>query len=512
MQVLFDLIYSLNAKEKAYLKQHALNPKSNQIRLFNTINQLLKKQEAEGEELPLDDLIKKKHAKDNFIKQLSATKNKLYRQLLKTLRLFYANQAKRSIQTQLTEELEFVTILYRKGIYKGVEKELKRVKAIAEKYERFPELLQMVALERELLIELKDKDLIKEMEALNAEEAHLMERWQVQQQLRRLEFTVKAALRTKQFESEEAQQVLLDKLLEEPLLQTSQKEKLPSFHAQLSVHTIHALIAFRRVDGAVIYNNYKAILELWESHPHFLKEEIDAYRRALCNYLYGCYYLKKFEEYPDVIKKIKELPSTSKDIEAKIFQMAAYHETLLYLNGGTLYQAKDQLIELGIKLMDLADYINPGRFLSLCGNIMLIYFYLGEFKNAYRWSQELDNYKFQVRKEVRKLNQFFQLILLFELNKLEEIANHVRRVKRQLQQEKKLSPLEEIILQQMNKIGKLNAFDTVGIEDELTQLQAAMTQLKKEKPASENSGQIFRNYELWINHRLLGVPLAELLE
>ncbi len=505
MQALFDLIKTLSPKEKAYLKEHVFKRESNQRKLFETINQLLKKKEEIN-----DEAIKKKHKKATFIKQLSVAKNKLYHQLLKGLRLYHTNQKERSSRIILSELIDFVHILQEKGIYSAMDKELKRVKMMAYEYEAFQELLQLLWLERQFIIEQKGKKLMEQIEALNQEERVILNQLNQEKAYQQLQFQLEALLKTKHFEDKTTKEEGLKNIAAHPLLEMETKAN--TFRSKLCFHNIKALIAFRAKDKRPIYQHYSAILSLWQNKPKSIAENPTAYRRALCNYLHGCYYTERYEEYPEIIAQIKALPAASIITEGKIFQMVAYHETLWYLDGGHLDKAKlEALNELGKQLIQLKDYINPARFLALCSNMMLIYFYLEDFDNAYDWSNEIFDYpKLDVRKSVRKLNLLFQLILQLELGNQRVIPNLVRNAKRQLEKMGELEVVEQIMLKHMRKTGDLNDFDKEGIQE---QLQAFQTELNaiRESDISSRSLQVYNNYSLWLRYRIEGGRLSDFL-
>jgi hypothetical protein len=122
---LFSLIKSLTPSEKRqfslYVGRIGVNADSKFLSLFRVISA----QKVYNEKLILE--------KTNISKQqLSNVKSHLYKQLLISLKL---NPVHQSIPIMIREQLDFASILYRKGLYKQSLKLLDKVKATALHYE-----------------------------------------------------------------------------------------------------------------------------------------------------------------------------------------------------------------------------------------------------------------------------------------------------------------------------------------------------------------------------------------
>ncbi|PQB03638.1 hypothetical protein [Aureitalea marina] len=138
---LFQLVKSLSKSEKRQFKLYVGRLEGNEdskfLQLFNILDRLSTYQE----DLVLDKIGIGK-------RQLPNLKAHLYRQILVSLRLSPSQQ---NVRTQLREQLDFATILYRKGLYNQSLKLLDRAKNQALEYEE--KLIASEIIELEKVIE-----------------------------------------------------------------------------------------------------------------------------------------------------------------------------------------------------------------------------------------------------------------------------------------------------------------------------------------------------------------------
>lgn len=137
---LHELIKSLTPNEKGYVKKHlgASAKESNIIHLFDYIEQQEKYNEKE---------LIAHFKKENFIKQLSRTKNYLYNKVLGNLRNYHSKVYARVRVKNMVSEIE---ILLSKALYKQCYDHLKLAKKKAFEHELFLSLIEILIWELEL--------------------------------------------------------------------------------------------------------------------------------------------------------------------------------------------------------------------------------------------------------------------------------------------------------------------------------------------------------------------------
>ena len=135
---LFRLIKSLSKSEKRQFKLYVNRLESNTDKKFITLFDLLDKMSVYDEQKITNSKIVKRE-------QLSNVKSHLYKQILVSLRLSISSTNKR---LQLREQLDYVYILYNKGLYEQSLQMLQRVKAQAIKLDERATEFQAIEFEK----------------------------------------------------------------------------------------------------------------------------------------------------------------------------------------------------------------------------------------------------------------------------------------------------------------------------------------------------------------------------
>ena len=169
MDDLFLLIKSMTEAEKKHFRQYAVlqGGESNYLRLFNFIDSL---------DEYSDEVVKATFSGEPFVKQLSVAKNYLNEVILRTFRISAGEDSAESTLQLMMLDIRF--LMSRKCLSQ-VKKLLKRTKKIAEDQENFIVLMNIYALERNLLTEFRFEardnitfDSIAEEEALTIDKLY----------------------------------------------------------------------------------------------------------------------------------------------------------------------------------------------------------------------------------------------------------------------------------------------------------------------------------------------------
>jgi len=161
---LFELIKSLTASEKRHFKLNASLQKGNKnyIRLFEIID---------SQKVYNEIVIKNKFRKEGFGKNLTFTKNYLYKLIFKSLINIYNEK---SLDAKLNNILSRCRLMYDKALFPQYFKTVIYGKELAKKYERFPKLLEFLEIERQLT---KKEDIPKKnMHDVYDEEINVIEK------------------------------------------------------------------------------------------------------------------------------------------------------------------------------------------------------------------------------------------------------------------------------------------------------------------------------------------------
>ena len=132
---LMILVSSMNRAEKRHFRLFAKRNQSSENLLFIQLFDLLDRYQKFDEELVLKRLpeIKKR--------QLSNIKSHLYKQLLRSLRLFHSKSMER---IQLREMVDYAYVLYNKGLYRMALDQLEKSRSKAEEISDFNQLYEVL--------------------------------------------------------------------------------------------------------------------------------------------------------------------------------------------------------------------------------------------------------------------------------------------------------------------------------------------------------------------------------
>ena len=161
--VLYDLIKSLTASEKRYFKMYASLQKGNKnyTDLFKAIDSM-----------PIYDekILQKSYGKERSDKNLTYTKNYLYKLIFKSLNSY---KEEKSVDSKLTNILNSCRILFDKSLISQYFKTLESGKKLALKHEKFSYLIEFLEIERQLI---RKKDIsVKDFSFVYKEENKVIE-------------------------------------------------------------------------------------------------------------------------------------------------------------------------------------------------------------------------------------------------------------------------------------------------------------------------------------------------
>ena len=160
---LYDLIRSLSGSEKRYFKLNAAKQKGNKnyIKLFDAVD---------SKKVFNEDELKKRFRNENFIKNLTVTKNYLYNLIFKSLISYHE---KKSIDEKLSNLLFICKLMFEKSLYKQFFKTLENGKELAYRSERFSYILEFLEFEKQIMK--RDKIGKKNMNEVYDEELEVLE-------------------------------------------------------------------------------------------------------------------------------------------------------------------------------------------------------------------------------------------------------------------------------------------------------------------------------------------------
>ena len=293
---LFKLIKSMTGSEKRYFKLFIKRDvDSKYVQLFDAIEV--------QEEFNEDELIQIVYDGEKVqTRKYSELKAYLYDLIIRSLQQY---DEKNAVDYQLKNSLMSVRSLYRRSLFTDCHYLLKRARKTAFKYERYSSLLEVLDWQKRIAYAMADIDFIDQhLNELKEEETACLAQianLKVYQEL----FYELYVLVSKNTMRGEEQAERVGHLANHSLLE---KEQCALSHtAKVYFYSIHALLSYYHRDTHQFYIFSRDLIQLLESNPALLREDVSHYIAGLSNAAVSCGYLKKHDEVRAYLSKLRKV-------------------------------------------------------------------------------------------------------------------------------------------------------------------------------------------------------------
>lgn len=493
---LFKLIESLSPSEVAYFKKysriHSQEKKPNYVRIFEA----LEKQSKYDEQAILQEF-----KGEAFTNNFATAKGDLKEKILESLREYHSNK---SVDARLKKMLDYLPILFEKKLFTEMQKRLRTARKLAEKHEKHLALLEIVNWERRTLFVLPDKKASAKLEASIVEQKTLMQTIQTTQHYKNLNDEL-ILLQQNDYELRRPEYELRRK---EIMRQISQKKTDVSLSAKLFFYNINAVC--HRIDGQSkkAFEHYGQVIDLFESTPSLKTEYPTFYKKTLCGYLSMAFTNQQFEEFPAMLKKIKNLPQKDVYTESEVFKVVAVLQMFYCMNTAQYEAAADMVKYIRKHWAIYSPYIRAGRQLAIFYNITILFLILEEWKKALTWLESILHFgATQERKDVQGTARILQLIIFYELKDWNSLENRINSGQRNLRKNDQLFLFEKTVLDFFRQL--------VGVVSEKEKQAAFDTfaqSLKEFADTKERKALGLQEVTLWCTSRLKNITIKEAMQ
>ncbi len=428
---LFSLIKSLSKSEKRHFKLFISRQESgsNYLRLFNSI---------EGQEYYSEQLIKAKFDGEKFIKQLHVTKNYLYKLILKSLRNYHSNLSK---DTELKNLLFNAEILFAKEKFDLCAEELKKAEKTALKFEKLSTLLQILSLKKKLVLSMgsasetagKLNEVIAREEKILSLKKNQIDHWKAVSKLN---------------------SVFRDELNWDDVLDEESIRGISSSDTLLAQTLKHHILYTNRVttgksDEAI--GLIDKLIEYLEGYPERIEDDPSSYITALNNKVGLLISLKKLEEVPEILEKIKSVPSRYKlkaksNVSVKL-HLRTYNIELEMLRDSRQFDKGLELIEEVKEYIDKVPAVPPVYRLLFHYQFAYVNFMKKRYAKALKWTNEIVNTSYDtIREDIQSYTRFLNLMIHYELKNNIVLKYSVESCRRFLKKKRRLHDFEKVLL------------------------------------------------------------------
>jgi hypothetical protein len=447
---LFRLIKTMTKAEKRYFKlfasRHTIGEKNDTLILFEAID---------TQEVYDEKKLMRFFKQPTFQNRPAIAKARLYETVLLSLDAYHAAS---SVDVEIRKLLHFTEILFKKSLYDESYKMIAKAKRLASKFEKYPSLLEIFKWEKKL-IESKSyfdksfEDMAKMLEGdqlILEKITNYCEFWYIKSRL--------FILLNKQGKVRDNVELANFKnIIDNTLLRG--EDKALSYETRYLYHHIYSAYYFGIGDYKSSYNYIKKHIKIIESST-FFKEEPNKYFATLSNMIYLCIQLRKFNEIPVLLKKLKSIPQSfademTEDLEIKLFSTSYSAELTLFIQTGMFEKALQLIpfIEEGIK--NYSDKLNKVRVAYFYFNIAVLYFAVGNNSKALHWINcLLNNTAFDENLDIYCFAKIFNLIIHLEMGNNEVIPYSFKSTLRYLEKRNRIYRFETVFFNFINKIQK----------------------------------------------------------
>lgn len=404
--VLHELIHSLTKSEKRFIRLNAQFHQGDKtyMKLFDAIE----KQKKYDEEA-----LKVKFRNEKFINQFGVAKNYLQQFILKQLRS-YNSESKASIICQ--NLLIDIEILYWKGQFVLMKRLIHKAEKIAEKYQLYLVLEELLNWESRLNTA-QVKITLENVEEANKKHEAYMERYshivEYKKLINQTHFFIKQAEVIRTDEDKKT----IEKLLNNKLLKEIPKGA--SFDEHYNHYMLNGVLN-RLINNQNASGEYRVkLLAYMEKYPHMLEENTIRYLSALHNLLMHSLIIKDYILYEKTLSKLKKLESKTIREKAAIieslclFELGYYNETMQY------QKSVDFVNNFFLKQPSILINQNKEHYYLVHYHAALAYFNLKDFKNALAWVNKVINLTSKmVRVDIRAATNIINILIHYELKNL----------------------------------------------------------------------------------------------
>lgn len=463
MEVLHQLIRGMSMAEKSYLKRYAgkLSDDSatNYLQLFDAI--------AAQEDYD-EKALKKKFARQQFVKQFSVAKTYLYKTIIKALKNFHEES---DVQSQLRHLQLELAILMDKGIYAQAYKIIGKGESLAKDYEMFSEWAEFLRTELYLLVNGYHKTgrsvaaVVAEQEVAEVRLQNLIQfenLYNRQHRLSKMVYQLRDGQQLAEYEL-----IFCDNLLKQEKKAFSKR----ALYYYYYIRALHFSVTDKRKEFLA---ESKLLAKVCEQTPYFLKFDLRASMNAINLLLEACYFNHDYSSMQKALTQLNMLNAQNE--RDKIAQFVYYSRFgLIYYDQRKDVKGKASLIEEAWKLMRLYGPKIPYHIrISTIVTYVSALLEMGEYAKALDWIEIYRQGKKEdeTRYDVQSILLMMQLIAHYELGNHLLVKNIVPNISRFIRKVGQQSSFEKVLLSFFAKLTSAQQQGNKVFEDALKGLNA----------------------------------------
>jgi hypothetical protein len=506
LDILFELIKSLNKSEKGYFKKfvsiYGAQKENNYLQLFNLINS----QDSYDE-----DKLKEELKKNKTVKWFSSEKKYLHKLILKSLRNYYSGE---SVDSYLAELLNNIEILHKKTLYKQCIKLIDKAKAIAIENEKYNKLLELLKWEK-TIYSYNQRSELKTIAPFE-EETGVINKLLNEHQYEKLSFEMSViTVKDRHFRNKE-QLRGMKILIDSPLLQN---ESLAiSSGAKILFHNTWARYHEINRDYTKSKEALKKIVEEIDRNPELIINQTFLCISTYNNYMNICLMQEKYDEHKKTLALLqKQIPAVVRlkpeSVAIRLFESQCNHQLAVNIGLGNFNESLSLIPEIERQLALYEGKMVSQAELTIYYNLVYTFIGAEEYKRAKIWVNKLiTDYAVRfslVMEDAYSFILILNLIIHYELKNYDELVHYWRSTFRFLSKRKRLFKTESIFLQFFRK-------NLTSVKSEKEMIPAFTELLNELNDAMKDpfEKQILNYFDIisWLKSKIQNKPFAAVIQ
>lgn len=443
---LFVLIRSLSKQEKRYFKIHAskhiIGNQNKYLRLFDAIDAQKKYDEH---------ALRRKFAKESFVKQMFVIKNYLFELILKTLNAFHAENNSEGRTRSLLQSFD---VLFGKGLYEHCGKLIARAQKLAEQAESFPLLIEVLHKKHQLkkadssyyVDEKEIDDLIGMKKRVIEKLANLVQYEELHDKLQSRILKKGWYVRTEEEIKQEYGSITGSDFFSNESLALSDRSRI-------YYYINNSVFSYLKGDAALSHDYSKQLVNMLESSSEMATGYMPEYISSLNNLVFTSMRLGNYREAFARIQKMKSLKVNSEMLESRLFRAAYLPELIMYNHSQQTEAGLKASEEVENKLTRFEKYMPRQDLYYFLYNMSCLNFKAGKFNHASKYLYKITNDpEAQAMSDIQANSKILNLIVKFELDEVDVLPYMIRSTYRFLLKQNRYHKFENAILSFIRKL------------------------------------------------------------
>lgn len=473
---LYALIKSMSRTEKGYFKKLYADKglaRSNQyVAMFDMIDTQKKYNEK---------AVAEHFASKGVFKQFSVAKNYLNGMILKSLRSYYS---KDSVTIELNERIMNIEILYNRGLYDQLRKEILKVEDMIDEHEAFHRFPELMVWKKKLLDKTVDQRSISEArELLHNKELEMIEKAKVFAEISDLDFKIRTVHLRIGTVRNRTQLKAYQSVMKHPILRD--EANLNSYSSWYYFHSIHSIYFDAIKDYNNIHYHTDCFVKLLEENPKLIQRNPHVFINSCFNRLISLIRLNDDQGFQDALEHFSQI----QDMWGNLLDDHLTTSIWVYETNAKMWHYRlrgeyEQMISLGEKnstRTERQSLTYPFNMFHSEVSYLFSYalFAAGKYKEAIRQLNGFLNTSMKEhREDIVGFAMILNLMCHYEQGNLDYVESSVRSTYRYLTKLKKVNGFEKALISFFRKLIKQNRL--TDLSEFMTEFRDRLEELEKD--------------------------------